>query len=279
MTDAEAASPLPVRGLARSLAAAGRHVGLPASEVKAGDRFEAGPGGEAWRDAVAALGLDPEGLDSREAPGVGEGADLAEAFRDPLPPPDPRSRPTPPPVGPAPPAAVREALEGVPDRVLSFPARAGRLAGHLVAWGADEVRAHEPDPRLRRRLEARADGTPSMVPAEAPATELGYHREVEAAVADRPLGATRSPVGLLGRLHHALEDGGRLVLVVPLLDEAEEPSTPRNRWARALRVHVRARGRDLGTRQDLWRLLVETGFQDVRFQPSLGGRYVVRARK
>lgn len=271
---------LPARSLARSLAAAGLGAGLLPAKAEAPPP-ENVPGGEAWADAVEALG----GRDLVEAaarnlgPQEAKSATLEAAFRDPLPPPDPARRSPSHPAGPAPPAAVRRALRTPPDRALVLPARTGRLAGDLRAWGAGEVRAHEPDPHLRDRLEARAGADRGLVAEATPATELAYARDVDAAVAGRPLQATRSLVGLLGRLHHALDDGGTLVLVDVLRDEAQDPATPRNRRARALRVHLRARGRDLVARQDLWRLLVETGFQEVRFQPLPGGRYLVRARK
>lgn len=282
MTDPDGSPPLlPLRSLARSLAAAGRRAGLLPADGTASRPAGDGPGAEAWRDAVEALGSEAvpaaSGTPPRGSP-KGDAA-LEQAFRDPLPPPDPTHRPGPHPVGPPSPALVQDTLDGVPQRVLVFPARTGRLGSHLLQGGVGEVRAHEPDPRLHGRLRGRAPGIPGLVPRKTPATELSCHREVDAVVADRPLQATRSLVGLLGRLHHALEDDGELVLVDVLRDEAEDPATTRNRWARAFRVHLRARGRDLVSRQDLWRVLIETGFRGVRFRPVQGGRYLVRARK
>lgn len=192
--------------------------------------------------------------------------------------PNPRDRP-PHPVGGPPPAAIRATLGEVPDRVLVLPARTGRLASDLLEAGAGEVLAHEPDPSLRKRLASRARGHEGLEIRPTPATELGYHRAVDAVVADRPLYASRSLVGLLGRLHHALDEGGALVLVDVLGDEAEDEPAPGNRLARALAGELRGRGRDLVTVQDLWRLLIETGFQEVSTRRGLAGRRIVQASR
>jgi SAM-dependent methyltransferase len=180
-------------------------------------------------------------------------------------------------VGSPSPARVRAALGGVPNRVLVLPARRGRLASDLLDLGADEVLAHEPDPRLLEALERRARDRPGLEVRETPATELGYHRVADAVVADRALYATRSLVGLLGRLHHALRPDGVLVLVDVLADEAGTRSPPSNAAPRSLRVELRARGRDLVSVQDLWRLLIETGFQSVASRRDPPVRRVVRA--
>lgn len=279
--------PSPVSALVRSLASVGRDRDL-LPDAPGGAEAPGGPGARAWVDAAEAVGIVETRGDGRVVrgprpfspdPPAGAGKALDPAFRDPLPPPTPGRRRAggPHPVGGVPPAVVASASGGVPDRVLVWPGRSGRLAGDLVRMGAGSVLAHEPDPALRENLAACAS---DRVDAGAsPATELGYHRRVDAAVADRALQSTRSLVGLLGRLHHALDEGGVLVLHDVLLDESQPADVRRNREARALRVHLRARGRDLVSRQDLWRLLVETGFQGIRFGSLGRGRYVVRARR
>lgn len=267
---------VPARSLARALAAAGHDAGFvtdPPGPATADGEAEA-----AWRDAAEASGL-VDGLREPEPPGPrGAGKNLAAALTESPARPDPRNR-APHPVGPPSPASVRAGLGGVPDRVLVLPARTGRLAAALLELGADEVLAHEPDPRLRRDLAARAQDRPGLQVRDAPATELGYNRAVDAVVADRPLYATRSLVGVLGRLHHALVPGGTLVLADVLRDEARDPATPGNRLARSLQVELRARGRDLLALQDLWRLLVETGYQAVESRRDPPARRILRASR
>lgn len=266
---------LPARSLRASLEAARRAADLrPDPGSDDGKRAEPAA---AWRDAARAAGLGEGAVPKSAAAGDGD-EPWEPAFEGRPPGPEPRHR-APPPVGPPRPRAVDAALDGVPDRVLVLPARTGRLAEALLDLGAREVLAHEPDPRLRERLAARAEGRAGLEVRPEPATELAYHQRVDAAVADRPLYAARSLVGLLGRLHHALAREGDLVLVDVLEDEAQDPRTPTNRTARALRVQLRARGRDLVALQDLWRLLIETGFQEVWSRRDPPTRRVVRARR
>lgn len=267
---------VPAWSLRRSLAAAGRGQGLPSVEAA---RASEDAGVRAWADAAEAAGL--EGTDGRfEAKDPPASGGLEAAFRDPLPGPDPAGRLTaagPHPVGPLTVNQLREAVPAGSSKALVLPARRGRIVETLRSFGVEEVLAHEPDPRWRDHWQAKA--VEGVVLRSEPATEIPYDRRVEAVVADRPLYGTRSLVGLLGRLHHALEDGGVLVLHDVLMDEAEADDVGGNRVSRSLRVHLRARGRDLVSRQDLWRLLIETGFQGVRFEAAAPGRYVVRARK
>lgn len=287
MPDLSPSPSVPVRSLARSLASLGRARGLlpGAGEVLEAGDLE-GAGERAWADAAAAASLlEPRGkgawvrgkaLVRGEAKGaVPSGLERGLEEVPPGPVPGERTRR----VGPHPVAGVpATALPGGPGpgSVLVLPARRGRLAREIAAGDVGRVVAHEPDRELREALSARS---PGLEVRAAPATEFDHVRSFDRAVADRPLQDTRSLVGLLGRLHHALREGGVLALHDVLLDEARDRRTRGNRLARALRVHLRARGRDLVSRQDLWRLLVETGFQEVRFQAARPGRYVVRARR
>lgn len=283
----------PVASLARALAALGSRAGLlpePGAAVDPRDK----PGGHprqavaAWCDAAAAVDL----LEARGGayvrtetspwtrPPDTPPATLDRALAQPPPGPDPRGRRKrvgPHPVGRLPAAALARVLGREPGEALVYPARRGGVVRDLRALGVRRVAAHEPDPALRGGLEAAA-GPRTEVQAT-PATELGYHRDVDVAVADRSLTATRSVVGLLGRLHHALRPGGRLVLADVLVDGASPPVAPRNRAARSLRVHLRARGRDLVTQGELWRLLVETGYREPRFHPLGRGRWIVEAKR
>ncbi len=168
-------------------------------------------------------------------------------------------------------ADVARMLEATP-RVLEV----GAGDGAWVCTVAEEVpaariTAHEHQEPVLRSLGDRlqTEGIDDEVTLRSTRAEsMSYSGGFDLAHLGQVLPQVPSIVTVLGRANHALERGGVLVVSGFLRDDAAGEDDPGNRSVRASRFLRYSRGEASLSKQRLWRLLVEAGFQRIRFHPA-----------
>lgn len=166
--------------------------------------------------------------------------------------------------------AVGDVLQGAP-RILE-------VGGGTGAWVHEVVQAvprarftiHEPRAVVRshlRELREREGWGDRVNVEEVRAESLTYQGGFDLVHLGQVLPQVPSVVTVLGRAHHALDRGGVLAVSEFLLDDAADPASPGNRTVRARRFLRHVRGETTLSKQHLWRLMVEAGFQRIRFHP------------